>query len=323
MAIEKSLYSLPTGMEDQAAPEVEIEIEMEDGDEPAVEIEVKTSSFDENLAETISEGELQSISDELLQFIQDDITSRKDWERTYKDGLDLLGLRIDERTEPWDGACGVYHPILSESVVKFQSETILETFPASGPVKTKIIGKITREKEEAAARVQDDMNYELTEVMVEYRNEHERLLWNLPITGSAFKKVYFDPSINRQVAMFIPAEEPKTRSRSSKSQGFTAILNWKHRPETSPKSRKRRTKKPVSTLSMMTATCCTRFILTMTCRGMKTRMGLPCLTSSLSHLPVKSWQSDAIIWRMMRPARSGCISRTTSTSPALDSTALA
>lgn len=207
MAIEKSLYALPAGMEDDAAPEVEIEIEMEDGDEPAVEIEVKTSSFDENLAESLSEGELQSISDELLQFIQDDITSRKDWERTYKDGLDLLGLRIDERTEPWDGACGVYHPILSESVVKFQSETILETFPASGPVKTKIIGKITREKEEAASRVQDDMNYELTEVMVEYRNEHERLLWNLPITGSAFKKVYFDPSINRQVAMFIPAED--------------------------------------------------------------------------------------------------------------------
>jgi len=207
MAIEKSLYSLPAGMEGDAAPEVEIEIEMEDGDEPAVEIEVKMSSFDENLAESIPEGELQSISDELLQFIQDDITSRKDWERTYKDGLDLLGLRIDERTEPWDGACGVYHPILSESVVKFQSETILETFPASGPVKTKIIGKITREKEEAAARVQDDMNYELTEVMVEYRNEHERLLWNLPITGSAFKKVYFDPSLNRQVAMFIPAED--------------------------------------------------------------------------------------------------------------------
>lgn len=207
MAIEKSLYSLPAGMESDAAPEVEIEIEMEDGDEPAVEIEVKMSSFDENLAESIPEGELQSISDELLQFIQDDITSRKDWERTYKDGLDLLGLRIDERTEPWDGACGVYHPILSESVVKFQSETILETFPASGPVKTKIIGKITREKEEAAARVQDDMNYELTEVMVEYRNEHERLLWNLPITGSAFKKVYFDPSLNRQVAMFIPAED--------------------------------------------------------------------------------------------------------------------
>jgi hypothetical protein len=207
--MEKSLYSLPTGIEieAEAAPDVEIEIDMEGGDEPAVEIEVKLSSFDENLAENMDEGDLQMISEELLQFIQDDITSRKDWERTYKEGLDLLGLRIDERTEPWDGACGVYHPILSESVVKFQSETILETFPASGPVKTKIIGKITREKEEAAARVQDDMNYELTEVMVEYRNEHERLLWNLPITGSAFKKVYFDPSLNRQVAMFIPAED--------------------------------------------------------------------------------------------------------------------
>jgi len=207
--MEKSLYSLPAGIEVEAetAPEVEIEIDIEGGDEPAVEIEVKVSSFDENLAESMEEGDLQTISEELLQFIQDDITSRKDWERTYKEGLDLLGLRIDERTEPWDGACGVYHPILSESVVKFQSETILETFPASGPVKTKIIGKITREKEEAAARVQDDMNYELTEVMVEYRNEHERLLWNLPITGSAFKKVYFDPSLNRQVAMFIPAED--------------------------------------------------------------------------------------------------------------------
>ena len=207
--MEKSLYSLPTGIEVEAqiAPDVEIEIDMEGGDEPVVEIEVNLPSFDENLAEKMPEGDLQLIAEELLQFIQDDITSRKDWERTYKEGLDLLGLRIDERTEPWDGACGVYHPILSESVVKFQSETILETFPASGPVKTKIIGKITREKEEAAARVQDDMNYELTEVMVEYRNEHERLLWNLPITGSAFKKVYFDPSINRQVAMFIPAED--------------------------------------------------------------------------------------------------------------------
>lgn len=207
--MEKSLYSLPTGIEVEAqiAPEVEIEIEVEGGDEPVVEIEVNLPSFDENLAEKMDDGDLQSISEELLQFIQDDLTSRKDWERTYKEGLDLLGLRIDERTEPWDGACGVYHPILSESIVKFQSEIILETFPASGPVKTKIIGKITREKEEAAARVQDDMNYELTEVMVEYRNEHERLLWNLPITGSAFKKVYFDPSINRQVAMFIPAED--------------------------------------------------------------------------------------------------------------------
>jgi hypothetical protein len=209
--MEKSLYQLPPGIEalTETAPEVEIEIEMEqeDGEEPVVEIEVNLASFDENLAESMDEGALQLVSEEILSFIQDDLTSRKDWEKTYKEGLSLLGLKIDERTEPWDGACGVYHPILSESVVKFQSETILETFPASGPVKTKIIGKITREKEEAAARVQDDMNYELTEVMTEYRNEHERLLWSLPITGSAFKKVYFDPSIERQVAMFVPAED--------------------------------------------------------------------------------------------------------------------
>ncbi len=207
--MEKSLYALPEGIEVLAAktPEIEIEIDMELGDEPAVEIEIKNPSFDENLAEDIDEGTLQTISNDLLDMIRDDLTSRKEWERTYKDGLELLGLKIDERTEPWEGACGVYHPILSESVVKFQSETILETFPASGPVKTKIIGKITREKEESASRVQDDMNYELTEVMAEYRNEHERLLWSLPITGSAFKKVYFDPSLNRQVAMFIPAED--------------------------------------------------------------------------------------------------------------------
>jgi hypothetical protein len=209
--MEKSLYQLPPGIEalTEAAPEVEIEIEMEqeEGEEPVVEIEVNLASFDENLAESMDEGALQLVSEEILSFIQDDLTSRKDWEKTYKEGLSLLGLKIDERTEPWDGACGVYHPILSESVVKFQSETILETFPASGPVKTKIIGKVTREKEQAAARVQDDMNYELTEVMTEYRNEHERLLWSLPITGSAFKKVYFDPSLDRQVAMFVPAED--------------------------------------------------------------------------------------------------------------------
>jgi len=209
--MEKSLYQLPAGIEAiaETVPEVEIEIEMEqeDDEEPVVEVEVKVSSFDENLAESMDEGELQLLSSEILSLIKDDIASRKDWEKTYKEGLDLLGLRIDERTEPWDGACGVYHPILSESVVKFQSETILETFPASGPVKTKIIGKITPEKEEAAARVQEDMNYELTEVMTEYRNEHERLLWSLPITGSAFKKVYFDPSLDRQVAMFVPAED--------------------------------------------------------------------------------------------------------------------
>ena len=211
MAIEKSLYEMPEGM-DKFAPEepgieLEIEIEAEEGEEPAVEVEIEVKGFDANLADEMPEADLQEIADDILDLIQTDLDSRKEWEKTYKEGIDLLGLNIEERTEPWEGACGVYHPILSESVVKFQAETILETFPASGPVKTKIIGKITREKEEAAARVQDDMNYELTEVMVEYRNEHERLLWNLPISGSAFKKVYFDPTLDRQVAMFVPAED--------------------------------------------------------------------------------------------------------------------
>ena len=212
MAIEKSLYELPEGIEEetQGIPEgleIEVEIEQEDGDEPAVEVEIRELGFNANLAEEIPEADLQSISDDIMDMVKTDMQSRKEWERTYREGLELLGLKIDDRTEPWDGACGVYHPILAESVVKFQAETILETFPASGPVKTKIIGKITREKEESAARVQDDMNLELTEKMVDYRSEHERLLWSLPIAGSAFKKVYFDPSLDRPVAMFIPAED--------------------------------------------------------------------------------------------------------------------
>lgn len=212
MAIEKSLYELPEGIEEssQNEPEgleIEIEMEQEDGEEPTVEVEIREIGFDENLAEEIPEADLQAISDDIMDMVKTDMQSRKEWERTYKEGLELLGLKIDERTEPWDGACGVYHPILAESVVKFQAETILETFPASGPVKTKIIGKITREKEEAASRVQDDMNIELTEKMVDYRSEHERLLWSLPIAGSAFKKVYFDPTLDRPVAMFIPAED--------------------------------------------------------------------------------------------------------------------
>ena len=148
--MEKSLYQMPVGISqfapEQEGVEIEIDIEKEEGEEPAVEIEVRETGFDANLAEDMNEGDLQSISEEILDLIKTDINSRKEWERTYKEGIDLLGLNIEERTEPWDGACGVYHPILSESVVKFQAETILETFPASGPVKTKIIGKITRDK---------------------------------------------------------------------------------------------------------------------------------------------------------------------------------
>jgi hypothetical protein len=208
MAIEKSLDQLEdeTNIEvDEATPVIEIEIEgNEDGE---IEIEIKEPTFEENLADELDAKELLSIADEVLENIRIDMDSRKDWERTYADGIRLLGLKMEERTEPWDGACGVYHPILSEAVVKFQSETSLATFPPSGPVKTQIVGKMTREKQDAASRVQEDMNYQLTEEMPEYRSEHERLLWSLPITGSAFKKVYFDPSLNRQVAMFVPAED--------------------------------------------------------------------------------------------------------------------
>jgi hypothetical protein len=141
--------------------------------------------------------------------------------------LKLLGLKYEERTEPWAGACGVFHPMLTESVVRFQSEGIMETFPAAGPVKTQILGKDTPEKEEASTRVREDMNYQLTDVMVEYRPEHEKLLWNLPLAGSAFKKVYYDPSIGRQVAMFIPAEDivvPYGASNLERAERVTHVM---------------------------------------------------------------------------------------------------
>lgn len=209
MAIEKALNQLPKGIQLEAeGPPIEIEIEIEaDDDGLEVEIEAKEVTFEENLASEIDQGELLKVSDEVLDLIKVDLDSRKEWEKTYAEGIKLLGLKMEERTEPWDGACGVFHPLLSEAVVRFQSETIISTFPASGPVKTQIIGKVTPDKSQAASRVQEDMNYQLTEKMPEYRSEHERLLWSLPITGSAFKKVYFDPSLNRQVAMFVPAED--------------------------------------------------------------------------------------------------------------------
>ena len=163
--------------------------------------------FDKNLAEDIDEGELSMLASELAEDIKNDLGSRGGWEKAYVQGLKRLGLQYEERTGPWDGACGVFHPMITEAVVRFQSEAITETFPAQGPVKTKILGKQTPQKNEAADRVQDDMNYELTEVMREFRPEHERMLWSLPATGSAFKKVYYDPNIGRQVSMFIPAED--------------------------------------------------------------------------------------------------------------------
>jgi hypothetical protein len=217
MAIEKGLYQAPEGIESLAQAEPDIEIEIEDpesveigidGLEISLEPEVETAdTFDANLADYMSDSELASVAGDLIGEYEADVASRKDWIQTYVDGLELLGLKIEERTEPWEGACGVYHPILSEAVVKFQAEMIMETFPAAGPVKTEIIGKETTEKKESASRVQADMNYQLTDVMQEYRPEHERLLWGLGIAGNAFKKVYFDPSLNRQVAMFVPAED--------------------------------------------------------------------------------------------------------------------
>ena len=217
MAIEKGLYQAPEGIEALAVDETPIEIEIEnpegvtiglDGLEIEIEPAEETADdFDANLAEYMSEATLAALAGDLIGDFESDIASRKDWIQTYVDGLELLGLKIEERTEPWEGACGVYHPLLSEAVVKFQSETIMETFPAAGPVKTQIIGKETPEKKDAADRVQADMNYQLTDVMQEYRPEHERLLWGLGIAGNAFKKVYFDPSLNRQVAMYVPAED--------------------------------------------------------------------------------------------------------------------
>jgi hypothetical protein len=216
MSIEKSLYQAPVGL-DALTESEPIEIEIVDPESVTIgidglEIELTPSEpsaedFDANLAEYISEAELTSIAGDLLGDFEDDISARKDWIQTYVDGLELLGMKIEERSEPWEGACGVYHPLLSEALVKFQAETIMETFPAAGPVKTLIIGKETPEKKDAAQRVQDDMNYQLTDVMTEYRPEHERMIWGLGLSGNAFKKVYFDPALDRQVSMFVPAED--------------------------------------------------------------------------------------------------------------------
>jgi hypothetical protein len=216
MAVDKSLMQAPQGLEALAAPEP-IEIVIEDPESVAIGVDgmvvemvkddPRAEDFDANLADFMSEGELGSLSGELIGQYEQDLASRKDWLDTYVKGLKILGIRYEERTEPWPGACGVFHPLLMESAVKFQSETIMETFPAAGPVKTKIIGKETSEKKASAIRVSDDMNYQLTEVMKEYRPEHERMLLSLALAGNAFKKVYFDPSLDRQTAIYIPAED--------------------------------------------------------------------------------------------------------------------
>jgi hypothetical protein len=215
MAIEKGLYAAPQGLSDLDTTGIEIEIDNPDRvevDFGDVEIELtpgkpSKEDFDANLADFMDDSDLEGLGSDLVSEFERDVEDRKEWIKTYVEGLKLLGLKYEERTEPWEGACGVFHPMLTEAVVKFQSEAIMETFPAGGPVKTQIIGKETPQKMEASTRVREDMNYELTEVMQEYRPEQEKLLWSLPITGSAFKKVYYDPSLGRQVSMFISAED--------------------------------------------------------------------------------------------------------------------
>jgi hypothetical protein len=240
MAIEKSLYAAPQGLEelaamDGASPQIEIEIEDPESvtigmDGLEIEIDPDAEGEDEfniNLAEEISEEVLQSLAEDLISDYDEDVASRKDWMQTYVDGLELLGMKIEERTEPWEGACGVFHPMLSEALVKFQSETMMATFPAAGPVKTQIIGKETPAKKESAQRVADDMNYQLTDVMKEYRPEHERMLWGLGLSGNAFKKVYFDPSLDRQVSFFVPAEDivvPYGASNLQSSPRITHVM---------------------------------------------------------------------------------------------------
>ena len=238
MAIEKGLYAAPLGMEQLAMEEEPLEIAIEDpesveigiGGTPILRIEEGEESdedFSANLAEYMDEKELQSLASELISDFDDDVSSRKDWMQTYVDGLELLGMKIEERAEPWEGACGVYHPLLSEALVKFQSETRMETFPAAGPVKIEIIGRETPEKKDAAERVKDDMNYQLTDVMKEYRPEHERMLWGLGLSGNAFKKVYYDPNLERQASIFVPAEDivvPYGASNIETSERVTHVM---------------------------------------------------------------------------------------------------
>ena len=228
MAIEKGLYAAPEGIDDLLEGEMmddelvggeALEIEIVDPEsitlsDGSMEItlipdgnEADLMGFDANLAEALDDSELQGLAQDLVGLIDADVDSRKDWADTFVKGLDVLGFKYEERTDPWEGACGVYSTVLAEAAIRFQAETMSETFPAAGPVRVKVLGEETPEKAEAAERVKADMNYELTERMVEYRPEHERLLYSLGLAGSAFKKVYYDPSLGRQVAIYIPAED--------------------------------------------------------------------------------------------------------------------
>jgi hypothetical protein len=241
--MDKGAYAAPQGLEELAAsqdmPELEITIENPDSVEIGIDgltIELSPGAetdeeFSANLAEFMDSGALTEVSGDLLGDFDGDISSRKEWLDTYVDGIELLGMKVEDRTEPWPGACSVYHPLLAEALVKFQAETMMETFPAAGPVKTQIVGKITPAKEEAASRVKEDMNYQLTEAMPEYRPEHERMLWGLGLSGNAFKKVYFDPSIERQVAIYVPAEDVVVPYGSSSLQTAPRVTHVMRKTE--------------------------------------------------------------------------------------------
>ena len=236
-----SLAPAPMGLDELAtiaqddSPALEIMIEDPEGvqigmDGMVIDLmpeEETAEEFGANLAEFMDDSELQTLSSELIELVDADINSRKEWVEMYVKGLEVLGMKYEERTEPWDGACGVFSTVLTEAAIRFQSETIIETFPAQGPVKTEIIGAIDKLKEEAAERVREDMNYKLTEEMPEYRPEHERMLYNLGLAGAAFKKVYFDPSIGRQIAVFIPAEDlviPYGASNARTAERVTHVM---------------------------------------------------------------------------------------------------
>ena len=233
MAVDKALNQAPVGLAEmdsqlpKDAPAIEIILsEDEDADGEDAESPAE-DAFEDNLAETLPDDLLSQIATGIIEDVEEDINSRKDWIQTYIDGLELLGMKVEERTEPWEGACGVYHPLLAEALVKFQAETMSETFPAQGPVRTQVIGLETPAKRDAAVRVQDDMNFQLTERMVEYRPEHERMLWGLGLSGNAFKKVYYDPNLGRQTSVFVPAEDvvvPYGASNLETSERVTHVL---------------------------------------------------------------------------------------------------
>jgi len=233
--MDKSVYQSPAGI--AGLEEDPIEIEIEDPESVSinmggVEIILEPGKeydgdFESNLAEVLDEGVLAQIASDLCELVDADVNSRKDWAETFVKGLEVLGLQYEERTQPWNGACGVYSTILTEAAIRFQSESIMETFPAQGPVKTQIIGAVTKMKEEAAERVRTDMNYRLTEQMPEYRPEHERLLYSLGLAGAAFKKVYYDPALGREVSMFIPAEDvivPYGASNLNNAERVTHVM---------------------------------------------------------------------------------------------------